>query len=129
MKVENCEIKDEYVSCTKETPISEVARLMVNRHVDSVIVTENNRPVGVISVYDIVTRVVANGRDVNVTKAGDVMTTPIEVAKIDEDLIGVAKKMTSKRLFAIPVVNKVGELLGVVSLRDVLKTITGKEHV
>lgn len=42
------------VTCSPETPLSEVAGEMVSHHVHRIVVTEDNRPVGIISSLDLV---------------------------------------------------------------------------
>jgi CBS domain-containing protein len=57
-RIDSCRVKDvmrtQVVSCLRQTPIQEVAAMMVRNHVHRVIVVEGERPVGVISSLDLV---------------------------------------------------------------------------
>lgn len=46
-------MRSQVVTCSAETPVADVARLLVRHHIHRVIVTDGERPVGIISSLDI----------------------------------------------------------------------------
>jgi CBS domain-containing protein len=74
---------------------------------------------GLITDRDIVLRAVAEGKDCNTTRAGEVMSTDAHTARPHERVVEVIRKMGDKQVRRIPVVNENGNLLGIVSMGDV----------
>lgn len=106
-------------SVAKDKTVAEVARFMAEKNVGAIPVTEENRLVGIFSERDVITRVVSKGLDPSRVKVGDVMTTKIVVATVDESYESCLKKMQQAHCRHLPVVS--GErLVGIVSLRDLL---------
>jgi CBS domain-containing protein len=104
---------------SRELTVAEAARFMAEKKVGAVPVTKENRLVGIFSERDVITRVIALGRDPSKTVIGDVMTTRIVVAETDEGHASCLKKMQKAHCRHLPVVSG-GQLLGMVSLRDLL---------
>ena len=100
------------------------ASRMNSRNVGSLIILDDDRhPVGIITDRDLAVRVVAKGLDPNTTTVDAVMTgcpervtesTPIETA------IGVMRSGPHRRL---PVVDSQDQLIGILSLDDVLELL------
>ncbi|MHA2423909.1 MAG: CBS domain-containing protein, partial [Candidatus Thorarchaeota archaeon] len=65
------------VTITPDASILEVAKLMNEMDLGSIVIVDRERPVGIITEADIVRRVVSEGRDVTATAAKDVMTSPL----------------------------------------------------
>lgn len=106
-------------SVAKDKTVAEVARFMAEKNVGAIPVMEENRLVGIFSERDVITRVVSKGLDPSGVKVGDVMTTKIVVATVDESYESCLKKMQQAHCRHLPVVS--GErLVGFVSLRDLL---------
>lgn len=124
--VRDCEIRDEFAICTPDESVVEVAKFLVEKGVNSSIVVEENKPVGIVSVFDIVRRVVAEGRDPKQTRVGEIMTTPIIYVSLEDDLIKVSRLMASRGLVSVPVVNSNEELVGIVTINDIARIMSGE---
>jgi CBS domain-containing protein len=74
---------------------------------------------GLITDRDIVVRAVAEGKDCNITRAEEVMSTDVHTAKPHERVVDVIRKMADKQVRRIPVVSENGNLLGIVSMGDI----------
>jgi len=62
-------------------------------------------------------------------KARDVMVSPVITVGEDETVRDVAKLLISKRISAVPVVDRAGRLVGIVTEADLMRrTETGTEH-
>jgi len=122
MKVSDCNISDEFLTCDVNDSVSNLAKTMKQKDfLNQVIVLEQKKPVGVISTRDIVERVVAEDKNPSLVKAKEIMTSPIVSVMDSDDIESVANLMKSKRFLSLPVVNSNQEFLGVVTVYDVLK--------
>jgi CBS domain-containing protein len=105
-----------------ESSVSEALTLMRRRNISSVIVnrTKTNPIYGIVTSIDICDKIVARNQDPSSLKIKDIMSSPL--ITIDEKLTvqECASKMSEKRIHHLPVVNKKGELIGVVSATDFL---------
>jgi len=108
------------------------AQLMCEKHVGYLVVVdpeagdESLRPVGVVTDRDIVVSVVARETDPRSLRVGDVMTQPpvtVDVADPVERALGEMRRIGVRR---VPVVGKRGELIGVLSLDNVLEVLAGE---
>lgn len=103
---------------------ADVARRMAARRVGSVVVVdERSRPMGILSDRDITTRVVAAGRDPGRTPVSEVMS-PMPTTVLDSTSIENALgHMRVGHLRRLPVVNGMDELVGIVTLDDILRLL------
>ena len=79
----------------------------------------NGKLVGLITDRDIVVRAVAEGKDVTITRAEEIMTTDIHTAQPNDRVIDAVRKMGDKQVRRIPVVDRDGLLRGIISMADV----------
>ena len=107
-------------SIDSENPVFEAAKLMKQKNIGTIVITLQNRPVGIVTEKDIVQRLVADGKDPQKVKIGQIMTAPLMVASPESDLNEIAKKMADKGVRRVPIVDK-GKIIGIVTERDVLK--------
>ena len=111
-----------------EQTVREVARYMTERRVGAVPVLEGNRLTGILSERDIMSRVVAPGRDPDVSLVGEVMTRDLVVAAAQESHEDGLRKMKQAGCRHLPVVQG-DRLIGMVSQRDLLQIdLTAKDE-
>jgi len=112
------------VTATRETSISEAARLMRDRHVGSLIVIDNrdNRvePVGILTDRDIVVEVLAENVDPNIVTVGDIMTSAVLKVCEHDSILETAQRMRARGVRRVPVVSNQRELVGVLAQDDIL---------
>ncbi|HYR82553.1 MAG TPA: CBS domain-containing protein [Terriglobia bacterium] len=114
------EIMSTSVECVSpDTGIKDIALKMKSLDVGFIPICENDRLVGTVTDRDIVLRGVAAGRDLNTTKARELMTKDIVWCFEDEDVKAVAKKMREKEVRRMLILNRDKRLVGVVSIGDV----------
>jgi predicted transcriptional regulator len=101
------------VSVTAQESVDEAARLLTFHDLSGLPVCEGRRVVGVVSEADLIGK---SGATV-----GDVMTTPAVTVAETTGLEQVAGQLTQQRIRRLPVVDASGNLVGVVSRRDVLR--------
>ena len=114
-------------SCTADTPLRNVARLMVDHDCGQIpVVDADNRPVGVVTDRDIAVRVVAAGKEVAGATAADAMSTPCKSVDSDTSLYDCTCLMEAEKVRRIPVTDGEGRLAGIVSIADL--ALAGKDE-
>jgi CBS domain-containing protein len=110
--------------CTKDTPLPDVARLMVQHDCGEIpVVDTRERPtvVGVVTDRDIVCRAVANGRNPLDLRVDAVMSTPAVTVQDGAGADEVMRVMETHQIRRVPVVNQNGHLSGIVSQADIAR--------
>jgi CBS domain-containing protein len=115
----------ELVTVTPDRTVGDVARLMSTTHVGAVVVIEEGRPVGIVTDRDLVVRWVADDSP-PATPVGEVMTTDLVVAHVDETIDKVFFTMRQRGVRRIPIVDDKGALVGLVALDDLLVLLGGE---
>lgn len=106
-------------SVTGRNTVAEAVCEMTDRNVGSVAVLENGRLVGMLTERDVIARVVAAGRQPDLTFVSDVMTRHPVVVSPRATLEEVMNLFTEKRCRQIPVVEEEGDqLVGLISIGD-----------
>ena len=98
--------------------VYDAARLMNERKVGSLLVTEGDRLVGIFTERDILQRVVAQRRDPVATAVAEVMTAEVACCKLHTTVEEARGVMKNRRIRHLPVVNDEGQILGLVSIGD-----------
>jgi CBS domain-containing protein len=99
--------------------VAEAVREMSDRNVGSVVVIENGKLIGMLTERDVLTRVVAAGRQPDLTCIADVMTRHPVVVSPRATVEEVMNLFTEKRCRQIPVIDEDGErLVGLISIGD-----------
>jgi CBS-domain-containing membrane protein len=114
-------IKENFAFKT-ETPISEIALALKDKKIGAVpIVDENNKLLGIVSERDIVSKLVVEARDADLTTAKEIMTSKIITAKLDDDINYIIGVMKNNNIRHIPVLDENDRLTDFFSIRDFLK--------
>ncbi|EPX78493.1 CBS domain-containing protein [Salipiger mucosus] len=103
------------------TSVSDVAKLLSEKRIGGVVVSENGETVaGILSERDIVRALAASGVSCLDGTAESLMTKAVEVCALDEDTDKVLARMTNGRFRHMPVVRD-GAMIGLISIGDVVK--------
>ena len=114
------------IKTDKNTKILDVALLMKEEGVGSVLIMENKKLLGIVTDRDIVINL-EKGCDV---KVKDVMSENIVTIKENKELYEASKLLAKKGIKRLPVVNNKGEIVGVISMDDIMiVVITELSHL
>jgi CBS domain-containing protein len=102
------------------TTVAEAARVMSARTIGAVPVLDADRVAGIFTERDVLTRIVACGRDPERTPVRDVMSTDLVVADVKESCEVCLHRMQQAHVRHLIVIDE-GRLAGIVSLRDLLR--------
>ncbi len=115
----------EVVIARPDMTIAEAARLMNIFRIGGLPVVEDGKLAGMLTERDIMKKVVAaNKRASEITVAEVMIAPPKVIGTVDEDLSSLAEKISKKDVSRIPIVDKEGRVVGMVTNRDVVKCST-----
>ena len=106
-------------SVEPRSPVSDAARLMRDADVGSLPVVEGGKLTGVVTDRDITVRVVAEGKDPQNTKVGEVLSQDVVTIDPQQDLDEALRLMARHQVRRLPVVEEDGRLVGIVAQADV----------
>ena len=110
--------------------MEKAARVMVNFGISSLIVEQGNQILGILTERDVLTRVVASGRNPRDVKVHDIMTSSMIVANQEMPVIKANETMLKNKIKKLPVVDKQdsSKVLGIISLTDIAKVMPELEQ-
>ena len=121
--------RGEVVKVRPHDEIATAARLMREKHVGYLVVVAPGfvegtvHPVGVLTDRDLVVTILARGADPAALRVEDVMTGKPVVARMDDSLTAALSEMRRIGVRRMPVMGDRSELVGVISLDDVVDAL------
>ena len=107
-------------SVNSNTTLKECAQVMKEENVGSLMVIDNGEISGILSERDLVFRAMAEGMDTSKCRAREIMTSKVITVELQTSLSDCARLMREIGCRHLPVLSKNGELLGMVSERDLV---------
>jgi CBS domain-containing protein len=108
------------VTVEPSTPATKVACMMKDRFLGSIVVVEDDKPVGIITDRDLVVRILCPGLDASSLHAGEIMSSPVTCMSESAEPLEAASKMREARVRRLPLVDAQGHLTGILTLDDML---------
>ena len=112
----------EVFSISPDATVFEAIRNMADHNAGALMVMQNGEVIGIISERDCVRRVDLTGRDSRGTKVSEIMTSKVVYVEASQPLEECMAVMIDKNIRHLPVYDG-KELLGLISVRDVLKEV------
>lgn len=109
-------------SVSPDEKVVRALELMKENRVRSILVTEDDQLVGIISQGDCAIKVLLPGADAKQTEVRTIMTPNPITVKLDDTLESCMSTMVSRHIRHLPVVNGT-QLIGVLSVGDIVKEI------
>jgi CBS domain-containing protein len=108
------------VTASTRMTVAEAAHAMRSRNVGALVVVNAGRPLGMLTDRDIVMDVVAQGRDPDTVRVGDVMRKKLAVVQAEAGLWDAAQMFARTGVRRLPVVTRAGQLVGIISVDDLM---------
>jgi CBS domain-containing protein len=117
----------EVVVAERTLSVVDAAQLMRKHHVGDLVVVEEKggrkHPVGIVTDRDIVVEVVAADVNPDALKVGDIMGPEVATVHEGEGLFEALRFMRDKGVRRMPVVDREGGLVGILTLDDLLSLL------
>lgn len=113
-------------SVTPDTSVFDTLVLMAEKDIGALLVLDNGQIVGIISERDYARSIILKGRTSKETLVRDIMTAHVVSAGADQSIEECMTLMTDKRFRHLPVLDD-GELVGVISIGDLVKAIIAEQ--
>ena len=110
------------ITASPSDSIETVASRLGSENVGAVVITEDNKPVGMITDRDIALSV-GEHDDLADQSADQIMTSDPVTIREDEDAMAISQKIGDAHIRRLPIVDDGGELTGIVTLDDLVATI------
>jgi len=107
------------ITADEEMPVEEVAKIMGEKSIGSVIVTCNGEPIGIFTERDLLTKFLAEDKSLKI-EVGKACSSPLITAPLGTSINDAAVIMTSKHIKRLPIA-KEGKLVGLLSVRDLVE--------
>jgi len=114
-------------SVSPKDTVYDAVRMMAAKGIGALIVKDNDELFGIISERDYARKVILEGKASRDTEVGHICSSPAITLSPDASAEEGLALMTRKRIRHLPVVEK-GELLGVVSIGDLVNAVIGDQQ-
>jgi CBS domain-containing protein len=108
-----------------EDTVLEAVETMNRHEIGCVVVTEKDRPVGILTERDILRRIISKKLDPASVKVHSIMSNPLQTTKLTSKITQAARTMLERNIKKLVVVND-GSLAGIVSLTDLLPILASE---
>ena len=112
----------EIIAIGPEAPVIDAIRLMAERGIGALLVMQGTHLAGILSERDYARKVVLQGRSSRDTPVRDIMTAEVVSVAPGDSIDHCMQLVTERRIRHLPVVDA-GEVVGVLSIGDLVKTV------
>ncbi len=112
------------ITCSPSDNVRQIASIMYNNNVSSIVVADEGKPLGIITDGDFVSRIL-QGADIQhniFLSAKDFMSSELITAEPDEQSHAAFLLMVKHRIKHVLVVDNDGNLIGIVAMRDLIRS-------
>ncbi len=113
------------ITIPEHATVKEAAARMSENRVSALVAVRDKMAKGIVTDRDIVVRVVASGKDQSLVLVKDIMSSPIVAIAPDVSINDAALMMVKHRIKKLPVVDKSGKLMGMLTYSDLINTYPG----
>ncbi|HEX9613428.1 MAG TPA: CBS domain-containing protein [Candidatus Bathyarchaeia archaeon] len=119
-------VEKDFLSLSRSTSALEAARQMKARSNGFVIIASGGGPEGIVTEWDFLAKIMAEGKDPAGVKLGDIMTSNLVSVDGNEGIDQVAQIMTQKGIRRVLVISD-HKVLGVITAKTMLSRL--KEYI
>lgn len=110
-----------------DASVMDALKLMAEKEIGALLVTEDGRLVGIVSERDYARKVVLKGRASRDTRVQEIMAKRVICTQLDQTVEECMALMTEKRVRHLPVMSD-GQVVGIVSVGDLVKSIIADQQ-
>lgn len=112
------------ISVAADAALGDVLKVMVEHRIGCVVVADGDRPVGIFSERDALTKVGPRAKELSARPISQFMTPDPQTLVGTAKLAFAVQRMDQGGYRHVPIVNADGELTGIISARDILRHLT-----
>lgn len=120
--------REDVVSVDPSTPVSELASTMAQADVGSVLVTEGDQPVGIVTDRDLAVRMLPDAIDPESVSAEDVMSDDLATVESNAGFLEAAETMSDHGVRRLPVVDGNDDLAGIITVDDLTELLADEQQ-
>jgi long-chain acyl-CoA synthetase len=105
----------------------EAAKYMKESNVGSLIITDGDVPIGIVTMRDILYKVISLGSLGKDISLSNIMSTPLLTVEAEEDISKAAALMRRWNVWRLAVRNGNGQLIGLISGTDIFRAFVGRK--
>ena len=109
----------EVITTDEETTVENVAKIMGEKGIGSVVITSKGEPIGIFTERDLLTKFLAKDKSLKI-EVGKACSSPLVTAPLGISVHDAAEIMTTKHVRRLPITRD-GKLVGILSARDLLE--------
>ena len=118
---------DEIFSVNPDALVIDAIKMMDEKKVGALLVTEKDKLAGIISERDYTRKVILKNRSSSKTKVREIMTSKLKTADPSQSLDECMVIMSHSHIRHLPIV-KDGKAIGILSIMDVVKNIISEQE-
>ena len=118
----------EVLAIDVEATVFDAIRRMVEANVGALLVTDGGRVAGIVTERDYLRRVTLEGRTEEETLVREIMTSPLVYVTPETSVEECMAVMTERRIRHLPVFTDGRELVGIVSIGDLVKFKSAEQY-
>lgn len=111
------------ITLHKDSSVYDLAKLMDQNSIGCVVITEQEKPIGIVTERDIITKCLAKELSPKETKAKDIMSSPVINIEPNVEMVEAARLMVSRMIRRLPVVEN-NKLVGIITTADMIKEVS-----
>ncbi|MHB8396691.1 MAG: CBS domain-containing protein [Thermoplasmataceae archaeon] len=112
-------MRKDFSFISSDLTVLDASKIMVAGNSGFLIISDSNEPKGILTEWDIVSKVTAKELDPTKVLAKDIMTTNFVSVPINTPTIDLVETMKKNKIRRLPVMDK-GKMVGVITSRDIL---------
>lgn len=115
------------VGVDADDPVLTAIQAMADHHIGAVLVLRGGKLAGILSERDYARKVILKGRSSAETATWEIMSSPVVSVGLDDTLDSCMRLMTERRFRHLPVLDG-GEVIGVLSIGDLVKAVIEEQQ-
>lgn len=111
-----------------DATVYEAVQMMMDNDVGALMVVEGDQPLGIVTERDYARRLILQERHPKETLVRDIMSQKVMYIRPDQTIGDCMKLMTERNIRHLPVMDENSTLVGIVSIRDVVRYIISHQE-
>jgi CBS domain-containing protein len=108
------------ITCDANDSVQKIATMMRDKGFGSLIVTEKDSPVGIVTERDLVQNVLSENLDASKVKIKKVMSSPLKSVDSRSTIEAAGQFMRENKIKKLPIIDK-GKLVGLITQTDIVR--------